>query len=91
MIELINNLDNNIKYKIIDNLKWCERFDFASAYLTDGGFYILSDTILEFVKRGGSIRMIVDIESGYTDYNSILEFATLVGDCKYEYILKAFK
>lgn len=82
MVELVNNKNKTAKNTISNYLSWCDEFDFASAYLTNGGYYILSDSILEFVNRGGKIRMIVDIESGYTDYNSILEFATLVGDCR---------
>jgi len=82
MITLVNNAEVSANEVILKNLLWCDHFDFATAYLTNGGFYILSDPIIEFVKRGGSIRMIVDIESGYSDYNAILEFATLVGDCK---------
>ncbi len=82
MIQFLENHDRQLSEVISENLKWCSDFDFAVAYLTNSGFYILADYIIDFLELGGSIRMLVDLESGFTDYNSILEFATIKGNCK---------
>ncbi len=82
MILLATNYNDEVYNVFTQNLKWCNEINIATAFLTNGGYDIVSEEILTFTKKGGRIRLIVDVTSGYTDYNSILEFATLTGDCK---------
>ena len=82
MIKLVSNRESTVKENMFDNLEWCSEVRIATAFLTNGGYYMLSEGLLDFITRGGRIRVLVGLENGVTDYNSILEFATMTGDCK---------
>lgn len=82
MIKLLTNTESQVRQAVTEGIAWCNEFRAATAFLTDGGYYMLSEDILRLVSRGGKIRIIVGLENAFTDYNAILEFATLVGDCR---------
>jgi|GEM_PF-2311654 len=89
VVNILKAQDHSLVRQVRESLSWCRTAYLGVAYAKHSAYKVLKSEFEQFLRNGGKLRLIFDIEKFITDREIIEEFATIPGDCECKVFIRS--